>query len=257
MTLLLCARRWLYRLWFAIALSTANAADPSPEPSRFEGTWTWEFTMPDGAKISPTLRVHTDEDGIVSLKTRFRPGSSLAITNFSIQGNSLTLEVLRERNGATARTQYSGTLDGDTLRGTIVSDSSGTPAEYPWIARRNVNIEGSWKWTVRPFGRPGQRRDSSSDDDEEPSGVELQLSLKRDADKVSGKLKIGASTEVEIKHGRFRDGIVTFQTARERNGAMVTNNYLGKLNGDRLQGQVLTYPGGRARTNSWRALRVE
>ena len=213
--------------------------------------------MPDGAKISPTLRVHTDEDGIVSLKTRFRPGSSLAITNFSIQGNSLTLEVLRERNGTTARTQYSGTLDGDTLRGTIVSDSSGTPAEYPWVARRNVNIEGSWKWTVRPFGRPGQRRDSASDDDEEPSGVELQLSLKRDADKVSGKLKIGASTEVEIKHGRFRDGIVTFQTARERNGTMVTNNYLGKLNGDRLQGQVLTYPGGRARTNSWRALRVE
>lgn len=235
----------------------AFAQEANQEPSVFEGTWTWDFTMPEGSKVSPTLRVHTDEEGVLSLKTRFRPGPSLAITNYSIQGKSLRFEVIRERFGKIALTSYSGVLEGDTLRGTLRSDSTGTPVEYPWVARRNINIEGSWKWTVRPLGRPGSRRETTANDDEEPSGVELLLTLKREAEKVSGKLKIGASTEVEIRHGRFRDGIVTFQTARERNGLMVTNNYLGKLNGDRIQGQILSYTGSRTRTNAWRASRAE
>lgn len=238
-------------------LARPNAEEPAPTPSVFEGTWTWDFIMPDGSKISPTLRVHTDDEGFLSLKTRFRPGSSLSITNHSIEGKALRFEVIRERLGRTAITSYSGVLEGDTLKGTLRSNSGGTPVEYPWVAHRNINIEGSWKWTVRPFGRPGSRRETTANDEDEPSGVELLLTLKRESEKVSGKLKIGASTEVEIRHGRFRDGIVTFQTARERNGSMVTNNYLGKLNGDRIQGQILTYQGSRTRTNAWRAVRAE
>lgn len=252
-------RARLSTIWtlLAIVLSPLNAAEEPAAPSLFEGTWTWDFVMPDSSKISPTLRVQTDEDGLVSLTTRFRPGSSQAVTNFNLADRAIRFEVLRARDGLVATTVYSATLQGDTLTGTIVSEGPGARREFPWIAKRNLNVEGKWKWKLRPMPRPGSRREAPSDEDSDPVGIDMSLSLKRDADKLSGKLRIGGGSEIDIQHGKFRDGVVSFQVIRERSGATLTNTFQGRFQNDRISGSMLTHGTSRVRTNVWRAARAE
>lgn len=241
----------------AILMAPLNAAEEPAAPSPFEGTWTWDFTMPDSSKVSPTLRVQTDEEGVLTLTTRFRPGSSQAVTNFTISDRALRFEVLRARDGQVATTVYSGTLHGDALHGTLVSEGPGPRREFAWVAKRNLNVEGKWKWKLRPMPRPGSRREPPPEDDSEAAGVDMALSLKRDADKLSGKLRIGGGNEIDIQQGRFRDGVVSFQVVRERSGTTLTNTFQGRFQNDRINGSMLTFGTPRARTNVWRAVRAD
>ena len=137
-------------------------------------------------------------------------------------------------------THYTGKLNGDKIRGKIASDWSGEAQTYDWRAEKSNDLDGTWKWEVT-FGE---------------RTFDLSMTLKRDGDKVSGKLHLGRGGEPDIHHGRFRNNELSFEIHRERDGERSTNFYRGKLSGDSITGRY-TSNFGQRRTNEWHATRAD
>jgi hypothetical protein len=85
--------------------------------------------------------------------------------------------------------------------------------------------------------------------------VETTFKLKVDGEKLTGTMKRGADgQEREIEEGKYKDGEVSFQVTRERDGQKRTVKYSGKLDKDTITGKV-TF--GEDRTADWKAERVK
>ena len=236
----------------------ALAADDVKTNSPLDGTWRWEFTMPDSGKVKPNLRIKTEEGALVGT-TRFRTGASTPVTNLTLNGNAVSFEVARERDGETTVTRYSGTLNGDKIKGKMVSNWTGHEQTYDWEAIRYSDVDGTWTWRFGFGGRGGGGGGGAGGPGGRGGGGgETTLTLKREpGDKLSGKLNMPRIGDTDIKHGRFKNGEVTFQTERERDGETSTNYYRGKFSADSIIGTSTGEFGGRVRTNEWRAARAD
>lgn len=250
---------------FAVALMAllpvaVQAADAKPRPP-LDGTWRWDFVMPDSGVIKPTLRVKTEDSGKLTGTARFRSGSSTPVTNFKFKDNQVSFEVARERDGEKIITHYSGALQGDKIVGKIVSKWTGEEQSYDWVATRFADIEGVWKWrfsfgTNAPGGEGAGQGGGRRGGGRGGGAGEVTLTLKREeGEKLSGKLNVGRGDQ-EIKHGLVQGSDVSFQTERQRStGEQSTNWYWGKFSGDTITGKYTTDFSGEIRTNDWRALR--
>src|SRR5712671_4655362 len=85
-----------------------SAQEPAHTRS-LAGIWKWTFTMPDGSQVTPKLELK-EEDGQLTGTTRLRHGTEAPITNLTVNGNQVSFQVVRERDGQEAVTQYSGIL---------------------------------------------------------------------------------------------------------------------------------------------------
>jgi len=258
-------------LGFALALGlpgAALAAENAAKASPLDGTWRWNFTNADGGVIQPTLRVKTEEDGKLTGISRFRSGTSLPVTNFTLNGDKVSFEVARSRNGETTVTRYNGTFKGDKINGKMVASTAGEEVSYDWHAFRFSDVEGIWKW--RPGGGTnaaggrgftGGRRGGGF-----PAfrggggggGGEITLTIKREeGENISGKINLGGG-EQEILEPTYKDNELKFETSRTRSdGELSTNYYWGKFSRDMIVGKYTTDAGGVHRTNDFRALRAD
>jgi len=230
---------------FVVALVlTLTAADDVRRRSPLEGTWQWDFTMPDGGKVSPRVKFKTKDDELTGV-SRFRPGSEAPLTNIALKGDRVSFDVVREYEGEKVVTHYSGRLNGDTIKGKITAKSNGEEQSYDWVAARANGVDGAWTVTVdfgtdRPF--------------------ESRLTLKQEGEKLSGKLR-GFRSDSDIHHGRLKDGKISFEVERPGfgGGEKSTNRYHGKVSGDTMTGKVeMNRFGGEGRqTNDWDAVRAD
>lgn len=251
----------------ALLPMTVPAAD-APKTSPLDGLWRWNFTNADSGVIQPTLRVKTEDDGKITGISRFRSGTSTPVTNLTFQGDQLSFEVVRERNGEKTVTRYHGTFKGDKITGQVVASTAGAEQSRDWNAFRFSDIEGVWKWrllgaTNAPGARGGAggRRGGAGAGNRGAGGGgggEMVLTLKREeGDKITGKLNIGPSAQ-EIHEARYLDGNLSFETERTRSdGELSTNYYWGKFSKDAITGKFTTDAGGVLRTNDWRAARAD
>jgi len=226
-------------LTVVVSHTTALAAD-SPAAPPLEGIWKWTFTMPDGSQVTPKLKLKQEEDKLRGTSS-FRPGSETPITNLVVRGDELSFQVVRERDGREIITRYSGVLSGDTIQGTMVSNWSGEEQRFDWKARRVVGAEGTWKWNA---GFGGSRSQST-------------LKLKQDGEKVTGKYSGGRGGETDIKNGKFKEGEISFEVERDRDGEKTVSRYYGKLYGDKILGKMELNFFGEPRTNDWEAVRSD
>jgi hypothetical protein len=222
-----------------VLVCVAPSAD-APKRTRFDGIWRWEFTMPDGGQVTPSLKLRTKE-GQLTGTSRFRSGTETPITNIVVDGATISFDVVRNYLGDPVVTHYTGRVQGDILKGKIVSESNGEKHTYDWKAERASGIDGVWKWPVT-------FRDQT---------FEQRVTLKLEGDKVRGKLATGRG-ESDIHRGRFRDNRVTFEVERRGRdgGEKTTNYYRGKFDGDTIVGTYTSTFGG-LRTNEWNATRAD
>lgn len=111
----------------------------------------------------------------------------------------------------------------------------------PARADEKASATGTWTWE---FKRP------NSDD-----AIKISLKLKQDGDKLTGALSGPGGNETEIKEGSVKNGVVSFQVTRERNGNSFTTKYQGTLTGDTIKGKAETEVGGEVRSREWEAKR--
>jgi hypothetical protein len=99
------------KLLFVVAILCAltlavMAADVS-------GKWTWEQQGRNGATTS-TLTLKADGGKLTGSLDAGRGGPT-DISDGTVNGNAVTFSVKRDFNGTTMKTDYKGTLDGDSL----------------------------------------------------------------------------------------------------------------------------------------------
>lgn len=109
----------------------ALAADAS-------GTWKWSQSFGrDGTAREVSVNLTVQADKVTGTFAGGR-GEPLAISNGSIKGDTIAFEVRREFNGNAFVTKYSGKIEGDTLRGTMVIPgfNGGEPRSVEFVATR-------------------------------------------------------------------------------------------------------------------------
>jgi len=224
-----------------IAVHPSALGQEQTNAPSLEGTWKWTFTMPDGGLVTPRLKLKRDGDQLTGT-SRFRAGTETPVTNLTVNGDEVSFQVVRERDGQEITTRYTGKWNGDAISGKVVSNWNGEDQTYDWEARRLTDAEGTWKWTTT-FGEVRS---------------ESTLKLKQEGEKISGKIRTRrAGTDTEIQHGKFKAGEISFQVERKRDGEKFVSRYYGKISGDKIQGKMELNFFGRPRTNNWEAIRVD
>ena len=82
------------------------------------------------------------------------------------------------------------------------------------------------------------------------------MTLKADGEKLTGTVG-REDRKAEIKDGTFKNGELSFQVVRERDGQSFTSSYKGKLEGDTIKGTTEFEFGGEKRSRDWEAKRVK
>ena len=115
------------------ALGQAQAADAS-------GKWTWSRPGRNGGpdQVSTlTLKVEGDKlTGTLSSPGRGGQATETKITDGKIKGDEISFNVVREFNGNTMTTKYSGKVTADSIKGKIESERNGQPQSRDWEAKR-------------------------------------------------------------------------------------------------------------------------
>jgi hypothetical protein len=226
------------------ALLNLTAAEyiPKKAASALEGTWKWNFAMPDGSEAAPRLKFKTTKEGQLTGTSQFRNGTEKSITNLVFKNGQISFDVVRDYLGDKVLTHYSGRVQGDVIKGKITSHANGEEHTYDWEANRSSGIDGAWKWSV-VFGRGRP--------------VEFTLTLKQQADKVTGKVKSGFG-ETEIRGGQIKDGEIAFETERtNREGIVRLTKYYGKVANEKITGKTEANMGGEWFTNKWEPTRSD
>ena len=105
-------------------------------------------------------------------------------------------------------------------------------------AADDKNPTGTWKWTSQ-FGG---------------NSVETKLKLKLDGEKLTGSITGRNGQERDIEEGKYKDGEISFQVTRERDGQKRTVKYNGKVEKDTITGKVTFRED---RNADWKAERVK
>jgi len=116
-----------------VASAVAHAAD-------IAGDWTWSTPGRNGGaeRVSTlTLKVEGAKlTGKVSAPGREGKAVETAITDGKVDGDSISFAVVREYNGNSNTTKYSGKVEGDKITGKVESTREGQAQSRDWVAKR-------------------------------------------------------------------------------------------------------------------------
>lgn len=243
----------LATLGTATLVQTTSGAEAEGKAAfPLEGTWRWNFTMPDGIVTRPKLRLTTENGQIIGV-TSFRSGTETAITNALLTGDLLSFQVIRRREGQDITTTYSGRWSDKTIKGKIESNWAGEKQTYDWVAERaHLGVEGAWRWTNSFFsgrggGRPGGGRGR---------GFESRVELEQEGEKISGHT-VGRFGRTSITNGVFTNGVIYFEIERVFGETRNLTRHHGRQIGDIITGTLESEVEGEDRTIDWEATRVD
>lgn len=121
----------------ALTLSTTARAAEEKKKADATGTWKWSQPGRDGGEAREfTLKLKQDGEKLTGVVLG-RQGNETEISEGKVKGNELTFTVTREFNGNKFTQNYSGKIEGDTIKGKI--DSTGRDGQSrtrEWEAKR-------------------------------------------------------------------------------------------------------------------------
>jgi hypothetical protein len=111
--------------------AVAFAADPS-------GTWKWTTHSPAG-DIDTTLKLESKGGKLTGAYSNQFGDTS--ITNAKLEGDVISFDVVRDLGGTNYVVKYHGTLNGDTIKGTIQAPGrdGGEALKLDWNAKRTAD----------------------------------------------------------------------------------------------------------------------
>ena len=115
-----------------VALLLANVATAAENPT---GTWKWSVEV-NGQTRENTLELKLEGDKL----TGSMPGRNNTPTEIeegTFKDGTVSFKVTRTRGDQKRTTEYSGKLEGDTIKGTVKSTGrDGQPTSRDWTATR-------------------------------------------------------------------------------------------------------------------------
>ncbi len=245
----------------ALGLQRVQSADAEvvKKAPTLEGTWRWDFVMPDGTTNRPKLRFSVDE-GQLSGKTSFRTGTETALTNLVVTGDQVRFQVVRRRSDRDVVTTYSGKWNDESIKGKIESDWAGEKQTFDWEAMRaHHGVEGVWRWTNSFFagfgggGRgPGGRGPGGRG-----RGSDSRVELEQDGERITGKTISRFGPSLTITNGVFTNGVIYFEIERMFFETRSVTRHRGKQSGDAIKGTMESEVNGEDVSIDWEATRVD
>ncbi len=114
-------------------------------PAGVAGTWRWSVQTP-----------HGERRYVLRLKQRFQKvsgtvsadGQEIPITDAKLVGTQLSFTVIREIQGQKVTMNFSGQVNGDTIKGSVEVQGGPFAGKRNWAAKRDkVNPFGTWRWS--------------------------------------------------------------------------------------------------------------
>ena len=224
-----------------IVATLLRAADEINEVSSASGLWKWSFTMPDGSKVEPRVKLHQEGDKLTGT-AKIREGLEADISEGKIAGNEVSFSVIRERDGHKTTTVYKGIRTNNHIKGTIESDWNGQKQTYEWEARRfSKDPTGTWAWKL-----PNRRGRTN----------EFKLTLLQQTNELTGTITF-FENEIEIEEGKVKNGEISFSVPQEVNEDIITWKYKGRIISDTIRGRIDLIGGERDRVIDWTAHRTD
>jgi len=238
-----------------VGLPRVHSADAEAlkKAPTLEGTWRWNFVMPDGTTNRPKLRFNVEE-GRLSGKTSFRAGRETPLTNLVVNGDQVSFQVVRRRSDRDIVTSYSGKWSDQSIKGRIESDWAGEKQTFDWEAMRaHHGLEGIWRWTNSFFGGgrtvPGGRGRGR--------GFDSRVELEQEGERISGKTISRFGGPVSITNGVFTNGVIYFEIERTFLEMRNVTRHIGRPSGDVIKGTMESEVNGEERVIDWEATRVD
>src|SRR5436190_23958086 len=136
---------WLAAVLIAPALAGAQGEKP------VDVTGEWERTVETpGGNITSTMRLEKKGDALAGVSVR-RDGTESKLNDVKVTGKTLTFSQDVTFNGMDLHLAYTGTVEGDTIKGTFEAGGQ----TMNWSAKRAsaaptgpVSAAGTWKLTV-------------------------------------------------------------------------------------------------------------
>jgi len=212
------------------------------------GTWHWTVTTPNGDQIETVMKLKL-EDGKLTGTVTGRGGMEQPISEGGLNDNEISFEIVRQRNNNRFVSKYNGRITGDTIKGKLETNFGGEKQTRDWEAKRGApkdpGVTGTWRYSF--IGAGGQSFEST-------------LKLKQEGDKVTGALMFNQN-EAPISDGEVKDGEISFDVVRERDGQKFTSKYKGTVKGaadgpPTIKGQIQSNWGSVERTEEFEAKRV-
>ena len=230
---------WAVVALVAMALTPGIRAAESKTAPNPTGTWKWKFEIQNGQAIEASAKLKL-EDGKLTGTFIGRDGTETPIRNGRFEQDQVSFTRVRERDGQTITSRYSGKLASDTIKGKIETERDGQTQTQEWLAKREGGMAtGTWKWTF-----------------EIPDGQTLEPSAKltQEGEKLTGVLIMG-ERERPISEGTVKNGEISFKVVSKRDDQTVTSKYTGKLSGDTIKGKWSSDWTGEVVTRDWEAKR--
>lgn len=212
---------WACGLSLAASLSlSAVAQEKQVDPS---GSWRWDFDM-DGQTIKNELKLEADKDGGLT-GTLTAHDRNLKVEEGKIDLNeiSFVINLKLERDIAV---HFRGKQVGDTIQGELVAKSNEGSRDFPWDAKRSVEVSdvlGAWELRI-----------------ETPNGQTLKpvLALAKTNGKLTGSYLGPDGKTIEAKELELKDNHLQFQIDSEYEGAKLHVDFKGRPYGSKLKGKL-------------------
>lgn len=210
---------WLTALLMAPTLAAAQAE----KPVDVTGHWERTVEIPSG-NITSTMKLEKKGDTLSGVSVR-RDGTETKLNDLRLVGKTISFTQDVSFNGMDLHLVYTGTVDGDTMKGTFAVAG----ATMNWSAKRvtpaaagAISAAGTWKLTV-----------------ETPNGTrERTVVLKQDGDKLTGTATGPNDQQTALEGVSLKGKELRFTLSFDRNGQTVKRTYVATLNGDTLTGTI-------------------
>ncbi len=116
-------------------LVCAAIATPLVGQQTVNVTGKWEFTS-EGPRGTQTSTITFEQDGTVLKGTMETQRGAVSFENGSVEGNKITFTIVRGMGDRTFEMTYTGTVEGDTMTGTMTNPRGG---DVPWTAKKVGN----------------------------------------------------------------------------------------------------------------------
>jgi hypothetical protein len=112
------------------------------QDKKADGTWTWTMQgRQGGPDRKMTLKLKTEDGkltGKLSSPGRNQQTTETDIKDAKIKDGEISFSVVREVQGNTMTTKYSGKITGDTIKGKMEGERQGQPFSRDWEAKREA-----------------------------------------------------------------------------------------------------------------------
>ncbi len=190
-----------------------------------EGTWDLEIQTDDGQTLKAALNLKKDGDKLGGTFVGV-DGTEVKVDEAAVKDGELAVKVTVDFQGSELVAKFKLKAVDAGAKGTVDYDLGGQTGTLDVIAKRPASDNKlAGKWDVEVTTDDGQSLKSS---------VKIDV----DGDKLKGVATTPDGKEVKLEDGKIAGEEVTFSIKVDFEGTALVAKFKGKLDGDKIKGQV-------------------